>query len=144
MGGLRVAVVEGAAPSEAVALRRRVFVEEQGVAEGDEIDGRDAQCVHFVAWQGEEPVGCGRLRPLGEGRAKIERVAVQGDLRGLGVGRRVMDEMEAEATRRSWTQLVLHAQLPVVSFYERLGWSVVGTEFEEAGIRHRAMEKTVR
>jgi predicted GNAT family N-acyltransferase len=143
MGALRIVASEGEAPPEAVTLRTRVFVGEQGVTERDEIDGRDPECIHFIAWRGTEPVACARLRPLGEDRAKVERVAVQRALRGRDLGRRVMQAVEAEAARRGWRRLTLHAQLSVVTFYDRLGWETRGGEFEEAGIRHRAMEKTL-
>src|SRR5204862_77624 len=38
-------------------------------------------------------------------------------------------------------ELVLNAQLPVLAFYERLGYRAEGPEFLEAGIPHRAMRK---
>jgi predicted GNAT family N-acyltransferase len=121
-----------------VAVRREVFIEEQGVTEREEMDGLDPDCVHFVAEQDGRAVGCARLRRL-EGKTKVERVAVVARLRSTGLGRALMEEAEAEAERRGWRPLVLHAQLDSVGFYERLGWSVEGPVFEEAGIPHRRM-----
>ena len=138
---LRISISDGDVPSECVALRTRIFVEEQGVSQRDEIDGLDPECVHFLASDGTRPVGCARLRPLGGPRAKIERVAVEPQLRKGGLGRRIMEAMEAEAVRRGWPELILHAQIQVVDFYRRLGWIGVGEEFEEAGIVHLEMEK---
>ena len=141
---LRIEISEGDVPPAGKALRTRIFVEEQGVSERDEIDGHDPDCVHFLARDGARAVGCARLRPLGGARAKVERVAVDPDLRQGGLGRRIMEAMEAEAERRGWPELVLHAQVPVVEFYRRLGWNGVGEEFEEAGIAHLEMVKRVR
>lgn len=137
----RIVVHEGDAPAEAVAIRTRVFVGEQGVTERDEIDGLDPACIHFVAYRGDEAVGCARLRPIGGERAKVERVAVLQTLRTSGLGGRIMAAVEAEASARGWPDLLLHAQVPVVGFYDRLGWLRVGEEFEEAGIRHLEMAK---
>jgi predicted GNAT family N-acyltransferase len=39
------------------------------------------------------------------------------------------------------TTVVLNAWLPVLPFYERLGYAITGPAFTEAGIPHRAMSK---
>jgi predicted GNAT family N-acyltransferase/predicted nucleotidyltransferase len=141
----RVAIraYRGAAPAEARALRRRVFVEEQGVAPSEEWDAHDeagADTLHFVARDGERALGCARLRAL-DGAAKIERVAVLRESRALGIGRALMDAAETAAWRRGAPRLRIHAQSAVIPFYERLGWRASGPEFLEAQIPHRRMEK---
>ena len=144
MTQLRTRCSQGAAPDAAREIRRRVFVEEQGVAVGEEWDAHDAAgaaTLHFVAWQGAEPLGCARLRSLGD-TAKIERVAVLREQRAHGLGRTLMQAAETAAWRRGYSRLAIHAQLAVMPFYERLGWRAVGPEFVEAGIAHRKMEKT--
>jgi predicted GNAT family N-acyltransferase len=133
----------GEAPAEARSVRRRVFVEEQGVAcdeEWDEHDAEGADTLHFVAFADGRAVGCARLRAYGEA-AKLERVAVLAEQRGLGLGRALMEAAERAALEMGRTRLVLHAQTAVIPFYERLGWRALGPEFSEAGIPHRRMEK---
>jgi predicted GNAT family N-acyltransferase len=134
----------GAAPDAAREIRRRVFVEEQGVAPHEEWDAHDEAAsgtLHFVAQHGERALGCGRLRSVGKA-AKIERVAVLPEAREQGVGRALMEAAETAAWRRGEPTLTIHAQLPVLPFYERLGWRALGPEFTEAGIAHRKMEKS--
>ena len=143
MDALRIEILDGGAPAAAIAIRTRVFIEEQGVTEREEMDGLDSDCVHFVAYRDDTAVGCARLRPLGDARAKIERVAVLPELRARGLGREIMDVVEAEAARRGHRDLVLHAQISVVDFYGRLGWRAFGPEFDEAGIAHVAMRRQV-
>jgi predicted GNAT family N-acyltransferase len=141
--GVRVA----RAPEEredALAVRRAVFVEEQGVPEDLERDGHESESIHFVAYEEGRPVGAARLRLLDEVTAKVERVAVREDVRGRGWGDRLMDAVESKARRRGVRRLTLHAQLSVVDFYDRLGYEPVGGEFEEAGIPHRKMAKPLR
>jgi ElaA protein len=87
-------------------------------------------------------VGCARLRTRGDA-AKIERVAVLAKRRRLGLGRALMEAAERAAAQRGHRRLVLHAQVAVIPFYERLGWEAYGPEFLEAGIPHRAMKKRV-
>ena len=145
MARVTIRISRGEAPAEARAIRRRVFVEEQGVASEEEWDAHDAASaatLHLVAFDGEDAVGCARLRTVGDA-AKIERVAVSKERRGLGLGRALMEAAERAAARQGRARLVLHAQLAVLPFYERLGWSAHGPEFSEAGIPHRAMAKSV-
>ncbi|MEL6345109.1 MAG: GNAT family N-acetyltransferase [Myxococcota bacterium] len=120
------------------AVRRVVFVEGQGVDEWLEVDGRDPECVHFLAEVSGDLVGCARLR-LVAGVAKAERVAVLAEHRGAGIGRVIMRRMEAEAAKMGLSALKLASQVPVVPFYEKLGYTAYGEAFVEADIEHRWM-----
>jgi ribosomal protein S18 acetylase RimI-like enzyme len=51
------------------------------------------------------PVGCGALKYLPEGVAAIKRMWVSPDVRGLGLGRRILDELE-ESARANGVRLV--------------------------------------
>jgi predicted GNAT family N-acyltransferase len=117
-----------------------VFVRGQGVSEALEIDGEDGSCAHFLALDGERPVGTARLHPL-EGAVKVERVAVLEPWRGQGVGRALMAALEAAAAARGFAEIVLHAQQAVVPFYEKLGYLCEGEPFVEAAIPHRRMRR---
>lgn len=137
---IRVEPAADAALERCFAIRRRVFVEEQGVAPADEWDGLDDVCLHWLAWNGEEAVGTARLRDVA-GDWKAQRVAVLPEFRKHGAGAALMRALEAEAWRRGAARLLLHAQTAVVPFYERLGYSAEGPVFDEAGIPHRKMSK---
>ena len=124
-----------------LAIRREVFVEEQGVPIDEEMDAHDAGCVHFLAFDAGDAVGTARLRETEGGRVKAERVAVRRSVRRSGIGRALMRALEDEARVRDAGELLLNAQAPVVAFYECLGYRAEGPEFLEAGIPHRAMRK---
>ncbi len=142
---LRIRLLQGSDPdlALALALRRRVFIEEQAVPEAEEVDGRDPQCSHILVEQGpeggREVIGCARLRDLDGASAKAERVAVRAGLRGAGVGRRLMRALEGEARRWGKAQVELGAQLEALPFYGRLGYVADGPVFMDAGIPHRHM-----
>lgn len=123
-----------------LALRRAVFVDEQNVPAEIDADGLDETCTHFLAWVGGVPVGTARLREV-DGRAKTERLAVLEDFRGHGIGRVLVNLVEAGARARGLTSVVVHAQEGVVPFWERLGYRVSGERFAEAGIPHLPMQK---
>jgi predicted GNAT family N-acyltransferase len=125
----------------ATAVRTAVFVEEQGVSEDEELDGKDSDAVQFLARDGEYPVGTARLRFPESAVGKVERVAVRESYRGDGVGAALMRAVDDAARDDGATTLTLHAQTHVEPFYEQLGYETVSDEFEEAGIPHVEMRK---
>ena len=131
----------------ALAIRSRVFVEEQGVPIEEELDGFDAHpgdrddVVHVLARLHGEPVATARLLlDAHEGYPHIGRVAVLADHRRSGVGRRVMEALHQEARRRGHAGVTLAAQLHAMPFYERLGYVARGDTYLDAGIEHRDMD----
>lgn len=129
-------------------IRRKVFVEEQGVAKNLELDGLEAECAHFLAWRDvddalEGAVGTARLWIDSAGVAKAQRVAVLATARGLGVGRQLMRAVEEETRARGITELVLGAQISAQPFYETIGYRAYGDEFDDAGIPHRMMRRSL-
>ncbi|MFC0340278.1 GNAT family N-acetyltransferase [Paracoccus niistensis] len=120
------------------AIRRRVFIEEQNVPEELELDDLDATAVHLLATQDGRPVGTARLLIEGE-TAKIGRVAILPELRGTGAGAALMRAALDELRARGVTRAKLGAQTHAIGFYERLGFTVHGPEYDDAGIPHRDM-----
>ena len=121
------------------AIRREVFIVEQQVPEEMEWDADDAISVHALALLDGHPVGCGRLLPDGH----IGRMAVRAPFRSTGVGRALLQALLAEARRRGMREVVLHAQMHALGFYEAQGFAADGPVFDEAGIPHRRMSQTL-
>lgn len=141
MTGVVVRPATGAELGRCLAIRREVFIEEQGVPAEIEMDDHDATSNHFLAFVDDEVAGTARLRVTADGRCKAERVAVRRALRQHGIGRALMRALEDEARAAGHTEIALNAQVAVVDFYERQGYRAEGAEFLEAGIPHRAMRK---
>jgi predicted GNAT family N-acyltransferase len=118
-----------------LAVRREVFVLEQGVPEEIEVDGLDDACIHALARRGQEVAGVGRMQTDGH----IGRIAVRKPFRGKGVGREIMRSLVDEARRQGIRSVYLHSQTQACGFYETLGFVPVGEPFREAGIPHTAM-----
>lgn len=117
------------------AVRRDVFIMEQGVPEEIELDDRDIRCTHALGLLNGTPVACGRLVPDGH----IGRVAVVAAYRGRGYGKAVMCELIDLARDRGMEKIGISSQVQALSFYETLGFTPIGEEFMEAGIAHRKM-----
>lgn len=120
-------------------LRETVFVREQQVPAEIEWDGRDVHAEHVIASLGSRDVGCGRLMPDG----KIGRMAVLADLRGRGIGARILGALIERAMRQGLPRVRLHAQAHAEGFYARAGFRVEGAPFDEAGIAHVAMVRVL-
>jgi predicted GNAT family N-acyltransferase len=125
---------------EALELRRRVFVGQQGVTLEADRDGLDPSALHIVAVDDGRVVGTCRL-VFDERLARLGRMAVEPDRRGRGLGRAILALAEAEARAAGAERIRLHAQLAARSLYERGGFDVKGEEFMEEGIPHLTMEK---
>ena len=124
------------------ALRRAVFIEEQGVSEADELDDLDGVAVHLLAIVDGRPMGSARIIP-GEGYGKIGRVCVLAEARGTGLGAALMREAVQECRRLGLKTARLGAQTHALGFYEALGVEAVGPVFDDAGIPHREMILTL-
>lgn len=123
----------------ALALRRRVFCDEQGVAPELEVDGRDGEALHLVAVRDGAVVGTCRL--LFEGpTAKLGRLVVEADARGRGLGGAIVGAAVGEARRAGARRVALNAQAAAMGLYARAGFEPRGERFEEAGIEHVRMD----
>lgn len=121
-----------------LAIRKQVFVEEQGVDLALEIEGEDGAYLHLLALDEGKPVGTLRVTAKGEA-AKIERVAVLSSQRGTGVGRAMMQNILNILRDRGFEKAILGSQISALSFYQQLGFVAEGPEFLDAGIKHRMM-----
>ncbi len=135
-------MIRRATPDElplCLALRRTVFIEEQGVSEADELDGLDESATHLLAFVDEAPTGTARLM-VGGDTGKIGRVCVLPAARGTGLGAALIRAAVEEFRRRPGIAKVkLGAQTHALAFYERLGFTATGPEYIDAGILHRDM-----
>lgn len=132
--------------ADALSVRKLVFIEEQEVPADLEIDEHDqagSDTIHFVAYKADTPVGASRLRPYAPGIGKVERVAVNKSERGTGLGRQIMLVIEETAQKKGFHTLKLNAQTHAQRFYEKLGYEPHGDVFDEAGIAHIAMVKSI-
>jgi len=130
--------------ADAEAIRTEVFIDEQKIPKEMEWDEADRSCVHAVAFNRlGMPLATGRLLHDAPGIARIGRMASLQSLRSSGVGRRVLDALIDAARARGEVEVVLHAQTSAVPFYARAGFASRGAVFEEAGIAHIEMTRTL-
>lgn len=121
-------------------LRIDIFVKEQGVPEENEFDDYDMQVPHLVIFSDGEAVATGRVIPYGEDTVKIGRIAVKKDKRGLHLGEKIVLELLRKSKEDGAKTVRVGAQTHAVGFYEKCGFSLVGTpEYMEENIPHYDM-----
>jgi YbgC/YbaW family acyl-CoA thioester hydrolase len=129
---------------DAQKIRAAVFVQEQKIPAEMEWDAADTTCVHAVAYNRfGVPLATGRLLEHVPGVAKIGRMAVVQTMRGSRIGRHVLDALMHAARERGDREVLLHAQLSAAPFYARAGFGERGPQFEEAGIPHVEMVRSL-
>ena len=126
---------------DAHRIRREVFINEQGVSEADEMDGTDSACIHLVVYDTDTPVSTGRILITDNDMDFIiQRVATVKSHRGQGLATGIMEALIEACVQMGGTRQILNAQISARGFYEKLGFTAYGDEFDEAGIPHVAME----
>jgi len=121
-------------------LRFAIFVGEQNVPSGIELDDMDEKCMHAVAYDVDnKAIGTGRLLPDGH----IGRMAVVKEWRRRGIGAEIMAALMSEARKQGHKQVVLSAQLQAAEFYRELGFVAEGKVYPEAGILHQKMVRNL-
>jgi putative acetyltransferase len=84
--------------------------------------------VFLVARMDGEPVGCGALRPYGDGRIELKRMYVRPAHRGRGLSRAILVALEDEARAEGATHVILETgdrQHAAVALYERSGYEAI-------------------
>ena len=121
-------------------IRFAIFVGEQDVPPGIELDDKDADCIHAISYDAaDKAIGTGRLLPDGQ----IGRMAVVKDWRRQGVGAVILDALVNEARKRGLASVVVSAQLRAAEFYRDSGFEAEGKVYQEANILHQLMRKNL-
>ena len=104
--------------------------------DADEVaEGRGA---FLVAYRGGKPIGCGAVRRNEEGTAELKRMYVCMEERCRGVGRAILDALEAEARKLGVARLVLETGTrnpEAIALYERAGFGHIPAFGEYVGSR---------
>jgi predicted GNAT family N-acyltransferase len=121
-------------------IRDSVFVQEQKVPLELEWDAKDPECYHVLALDyAQNPIGTGRLTP----EQTIGRMAVLPSWRGQRVGDALLKRLIAKAQALGWPSVSLHAQVSAIGFYQKHGFQSYGDIYQEAGIAHQSMSRSL-
>lgn len=118
--------------AEPFAIRREVFVEEQGAPETEEFDAFDAAALHLMVYVEETPAATGRIWHDGNG-FWIGHLAVSKPFRGQQIGDLALRLLIYKALASGAETLTVSAQTYIASLYAKFGFKSIGEEYTKAG-----------
>lgn len=133
---------------DARLVRTRVFMEEQGFQDEFDAVDDDPRTIHVTLYEDDALVGCARTFPDPDhpdqpGRWVFGRLAVLPEARHGGFGGKLLADSERLAREAGATEMHLHAQCRVASFYERTGYEQYGPVELDEHVEHIWMKKAL-
>ena len=128
---------------ELVELRYKVLLEPLGLKFLDLHRTKEISYLHIGCLDNLENkiIGGLMLVPLDDKQIRMMQVAVSPKYQGKGIGRELVSYAEKRAKEAGYSQIIMHAMLSVVNFYEKLGFRQEGDIFDENGITFAKMVK---
>jgi ElaA protein len=128
-----------------IQLRNEVFVLEQNCVFQD-ADDKDQKCYHLMGRAGDDLAAYARLVPPGVSYTfvSIGRIVTSPKYRNKGAGKVLLNTAIEKCNYLFGEQAIkIGAQLYLKKFYESLGFVQAGEVYDEDGIPHIEMLRTV-
>ena len=122
-------------------LREAILRKPLGLSLSNENLSRDLTNTIFIAQHNDKIIGCVLMEPKDNDTVQLRAMAVYNEWQGKGVGRMLVQALEAHAWQNGYNKIILHARKVVLPFYQSMNYQLHGDEFIEVGIPHYHMEK---
>lgn len=89
---------------------------------------RAAAGYFVLAKAGEQLAGCGAFKPYNDSTIELKRMFVRSMFRGHGIGRAIVQTLEAEAKRRGYVESILetaHRMPEAIALYRACGYEAI-------------------
>lgn len=127
-----------------IKLRNEILRKPLHLAFEKEELNKEKDDILIGAFEEDKMLGCCLLTKIDKECVRLRQMAVQDNLQGKGIGASMMNFAENIARDNGYKKIVMHARKTAIGFYEKLGYSVIGSEFVEVSIPHFIMEKRLR
>lgn len=133
----------GDAWRKAVKLREDVLRKSLGSVFSPEELEQERAHLHIGGYMDGELLATTVLVPEGD-KMKMQRVAVLENLRNTAIGSKMMVFCEAVVLANKASVVYCHARDTAVNFYRKNGYEAEGDYFDEDGIPHLKMSKSLK
>lgn len=141
---IRVIEFGGSLYQESVDLRDKLLRKPLGLVFNRSDLALEFDSIHLGCYNDSEKlIACLILKPISQEIVKMRQVAVDETCQGKGIGTYLVHASEHIASQMGFEIICLHARSVVTPFYERLDYKCIGAEFEEVGIPHYKMQKSI-
>ena len=127
-----------------VHLRYEILRKPIGLVFEDKELEKEKEDVLIGAFEDDRILGCCLLTKMDDKTMRLRQMAVPNNMQGKGIGRALMVFAENIARDLGYSKLIMHARKTALGFYGKLGYAVVGEEFQEVTIPHFVMEKILK
>jgi N-acetylglutamate synthase-like GNAT family acetyltransferase len=124
-----------------VSLRIEALLEPIGISSNYIVPENEKDDVFIGAFEKEKFIGCCVLTAKENGIVQLRQMAVRPVMQAKGIGAAIIQFAEKTAVEKGFHLLMMHARDPVIGFYEKCGYHIVGEQFFEVGMGHHQMEK---
>jgi predicted GNAT family N-acyltransferase len=124
-----------------IDLRHEILRKPLGLTFTREELDKEKNEILIGVFEEDQMLGCCMLVKESPTECRLRQMAVINTLRGKGVGKALMIFAENIARDRGFKKMTMHARASALGFYEKLGYTTIGDEFEEITIPHYIMEK---
>lgn len=127
--------------NQMVALRMEILRKPLGLSFTEDELSLEKEDILIGAFEEDDMLGCCLLTKMDRHCLRLRQMAVQNNVQGKGIGASMMNFAEILARDKGYKTLIMHARKSAKGFYEKLGYKITSTEFEEVTIPHYVMEK---
>lgn len=124
-----------------VKMRDEILRKPLGLTFTEEELEKEKENLHIAAYEEEKMLGCCMLVEEDTETVRLRQMAVPDILQGKGIGRALIQFAENLARDRGYKKITMHARKNAIGFYEKMGYRIKGSEFQELTIPHYVMEK---
>ena len=92
-----------------------------------------------VAYENEEPVGCGAIKEFAPDTVEVKRMYVVPERRKKGIAAKILSEVERWASELSYTKCVLETgkkQPEAIGLYKKNGYTLIPNYGQYAGVEN--------
>ncbi len=125
-----------------VRLRDHILQNPMQVVTTEQDMASERVLTHVAGFAGDELCATCVLVPEGQA-VRMKRVAVAASFQDEGIGTAMLRFCEARAKEMGAHELYAHARETAVRFYEKAGYLVESDYFDEVGIPHVLVRKTL-
>jgi predicted GNAT family N-acyltransferase len=139
---LRALAFGSSAYRASLLLRERVLRAPLGMRLTEADTAAEENQLHFGLYSGGGLIACVVIKPLADSsRKKLRQMAVAENYRGRGIGRALLNAVEAAMKELGVDVIELSARVAAEGFYQKLGYQGSGDPYLEQGIPHILMHK---
>lgn len=128
---------------QSIVLRDQVLRKPLGLKFTDIELAKEIDQMHLVGTVDGIVVAVTLLVPLDDASFKLRQFAVNDNLQGQGIGKKLLHFAESTAADHGKQSIVLHAREMASQFYGQYGYAIQGDAFTEVGLPHFKMRKNL-